>query len=55
MLSGLPQKCVIAAFEMFHCGVPRIGEKFSARKRSVITVAGCDHRGADNRADWKQR
>jgi hypothetical protein len=53
MLSGLSQKCVTAASETFHFGVPRIGEKFSARKRSVITAAVCDQRGADNRADWK--
>jgi hypothetical protein len=51
MLSGLSQKCVIAASATFHFGVPRIGEKFSARERSVMTVAGCDQRGADNRAD----
>jgi hypothetical protein len=33
MLSGLSQKCVIAASEMCRFGLPGIGKEFSARKR----------------------
>jgi hypothetical protein len=48
MLSGLPQKSFITASEMFHFGLLGIGRKFSVRKRSAITAAVCDQRGADN-------
>jgi hypothetical protein len=43
MLSCLSQKSFIATSEMFHCGLPRIGQKFSVRKRKNIPKG---HNGA---------